>query len=648
MPFAMHTPGSAKRDDRPTPLPEGRADHNPSPEGHDDRSTPFPEENDDRSCFGLPRRFLRKRPLRAFLAVVVALTALGAAPAAQSQPQCFNETGYCIDEPAFAQYFTARGGARTLGFPVSRVFVLEGFRVQFYQRVVLQLQGGNVARLNLLDPGILPVTHANQSTFPAPDAGLAANAPRSDDPAYAQRVVEYLGGVSPDGWNDLPVGFSNLFNSTVPAEGVTPEIRTLLNLEIWGLPTSPPAFDPGNRDFVYQRFQRGIMHYRADCRCSEGILVGDYLKTVLTGRDLPPDLAADMRSSRFFGQYAPGANGWVARPGELTDSDLTAAFEPGTGGPGVVIATPTPVPDAPTATPVPPTATPVPAAVPSTVLSGVVKPAQSGIRVLFLNLPLEATTAADGAYNVSDLPLGEHFLYAMDPKGQVSDTYRLNVQAVGPATLNLDMQEFKPGSPGLYVGHVVNASGAAVSGATVWRLGGAGRTMSEGQGLFRLVDSFPEGANQKPPDKINLVAVSGDRWGFVSADFASGPNKDRLEIKLSRIGSPPASPRRVFDFMSPSNKVFDTNEAEFFTARWTNNGNDFIDIDVVDKDGKALPDGSFTLKSSQCMGECNTFDGSGTSVRLPRNVSFRIVVKGKNGGDPTKPGWDQAQLVSLK
>ena len=48
------------------------------------------------------------------VAVVVALTALGAAPAAQSQPQCFNETGYCIDEPAFTGYFNARGGARTL------------------------------------------------------------------------------------------------------------------------------------------------------------------------------------------------------------------------------------------------------------------------------------------------------------------------------------------------------------------------------------------------------------------------------------------------------------------------------------------------------------------------------------------------------
>src|SRR5215216_6457461 len=229
--------------------------------------------------------------------VCAALASLAAASPAQ-QPQCFNETGFCIDEPAFASYFNSRGGARILGFPVSRVFVLEGFRVQFYQRVVLQLQGNDVARLNLLDPGILPVTHANQSAFPAPDPGLAADAPRPDDPAYAERVVDYLRNVAPDNWNGLPVGFSALFNSTVPAEGVTPEIRTLLNLEIWGLPTSQPAFDPGNRDFVYQRFQRGIMHFRAGCGCTEGILVGDYLKTVMTGRDLPPDLAADMQSSR--------------------------------------------------------------------------------------------------------------------------------------------------------------------------------------------------------------------------------------------------------------------------------------------------------------------------------------------------------------
>ena len=252
--------------------------------------------------------------------LVVALLAVPAlsAPAAAVPPrqvQCYPETGFCIDQPAFQEYFSMRGGARTLGFPVSRAFRLEGFTVQFFQRVVLQQQTGTVARLNLLDPSILPVTRANQSVFPAPDPSLATAAPDPSDPAYPSRVVEYLSAVSPNTWNGLPVGFSNLFNTTVPAEGgVSPEIRTLLNLEIWGLPTSHPQPDPGNGSFVYQRFQRGIMHFRTECGCTEGILVGDYLKAVLTGRDLPGDLAAEMAGSRYFAQYAPGGAGWVARP----------------------------------------------------------------------------------------------------------------------------------------------------------------------------------------------------------------------------------------------------------------------------------------------------------------------------------------------
>ncbi|HEY3058400.1 MAG TPA: hypothetical protein VGL99_05440 [Chloroflexota bacterium] len=576
-----------------------------------------------------------------FLGLTLALMSASAvaAPSAQT-PQCFDETGFCIDDATFQSYFANRGGARILGFPVSRTFRLEGFNVQFFQRVVLQNQGGNVARLNLLDPGILPVTHANQSEFPAPDPGLAADAPRPDDPAYAARVVEYLRSVSPDSWNGLPVGFSSLFNTTVPAEGVSPEIRTLLNLEIWGLPTSAPAFDPGNRGFVYQRFQRGIMHFRTDCGCTDGILVGDYLKTVLTGKDLPPDLANDMRASRFFGQYAPGANGWVARPSELTDTDLTAAFEPGRGQPQVPatatplpLATPTPVPEAPTPTPIPTAA-----------LSGLVKPAQSGIRVAFLDIPLETTTAGDGAYAIAGIPLGEHFLYAMDAKGQVSDTYRVSLNAALVA-LNIDLQEFKPGSPGLFVGHIVNASGAPVSGATVWRVGGAGRTTSEAQGLFRLVDTFADSGNPKPPDKLTIIAVSGDRWGLQSFDFSGGPNKNRLEVKLTHQGSAPVSPKHVSDFKST---VFDANAADAFTARWPNNGSDLIAVDVVDKDGKPLPDGSFTMKSTGCMGECDTFEGSGISIKLPRNIPFRLAVRGKNGGDPAKPGWDEAQLVSFK
>jgi hypothetical protein len=101
---------------------------------------------------------------------------------------------------------------------------------------------------------------------------------------------------------------------------------TLLNLEIWGLPTSQPAADPGNGGFIYQRYQRGIMHYRSECGCTEGILIGEYFKAVITGANLPSDLEADMQGSRYYRQYAPGLPGAVARPDQLPSTDLTGAF----------------------------------------------------------------------------------------------------------------------------------------------------------------------------------------------------------------------------------------------------------------------------------------------------------------------------------
>jgi hypothetical protein len=128
---------------------------------------------------------------------------------------------------------------------------------------------------------------------------------------------------------------------------------TLLNLEIWGLPTSNPAADPGNGGFVYQRFQRGIMHYRAEVPVTEGILVGEYLKSVITARNLPTDLATDMQGSRFYGQYSPGAPGWTARPADLPNTDMNGAFEPGTGAVTQPTPQPTTVPATPTATAVP-------------------------------------------------------------------------------------------------------------------------------------------------------------------------------------------------------------------------------------------------------------------------------------------------------
>ena len=272
-------------------------------------------------------------------------------PPGSSQANCFPETDFCITNPQFANYFAERGGVRILGYPISRSFTLEGFEVQFFQRVILQMQGGQVARLNVLDPNVMPMTRANQSTFPPPDPALAAQAPPVTSPTYAQDVSAFIQRVSPNTWNGMPVGFYTLFSTTVPVDvaftGQTanPDQVTLLNLEIWGLPTSNPAADPNNGGFVYQRWQRGIMHFRAEGPVTEGVLVGDYFKSVITGKNLPPDLAADMQGSRYFGQYSPGSPGWVARPGELPSTDMTNAFEPGTGA----VTVPTPPPATPPA-----------------------------------------------------------------------------------------------------------------------------------------------------------------------------------------------------------------------------------------------------------------------------------------------------------
>jgi hypothetical protein len=300
--------------------------------------------------------------LSGFLLIVVA-SALAPSPReSDAQAGCFPETGFCVTNPAFMEYFQIRGGVRIMGYPISRSFTLDGFEVQFFQRVVMQLQGGQVARLNVLDPSIMPMTRANQSVFPAPDPDLAAQAPQVGSPDYARQVVEYVRRVAPDTWNGQQVGFFNLFNTTVPVElafpGIAPnpDLVTLLNLEIWGLPTSNPAADPGNGGFIYQRFQRGIMHYRAEVPVTEGILVGEYLKAVITNRNLPSDLAQDIQGSRFRAQYSPGVPGWVARPAELPNSDLTNAFEPGTGSVTVPTIQPTPV--QPTAVPATATATP--------------------------------------------------------------------------------------------------------------------------------------------------------------------------------------------------------------------------------------------------------------------------------------------------
>ncbi len=305
------------------------------------------------------------------------------------QGECFTQTGFCITAPDFQTYFNLRGGVDTFGYPVSREFNLQGFPVQFFQGQILQrLPDGSVATLNLLDPGLMPATHINGSTFPAADPTLVASTPRLTDPEYATDIINFLQKNTPNSFAGQPVDFQNTFMDTVslstafPNGGGDPSILPLLNLEIWGAVTSPAEADPNNHDFVYQRFQRGIMHYRSDCKCTERILLADWFKSVMLGSvqaaipptptsnlgpslaalgfqqraavvepmfyqrlaqsagPLPSDLAADMASSPFLNQWQPGGVRGLARPDQLPGTDLTNAFVPDLPGYGTPAAAP--------------------------------------------------------------------------------------------------------------------------------------------------------------------------------------------------------------------------------------------------------------------------------------------------------------------
>jgi N-acetylmuramoyl-L-alanine amidase len=291
----------------------------------------------------------------------------------------FPQTGYKVVDDPFWSYFSKRGGIRTFGYPVSNPFVLYGFRVQVFQRAMLQLRpDGSVAMVNVLDDGMLPYTTVNGSTFPASDGEVIKRQPKVGEPDYHQKALQFVRDNAPDEWQGLRVGFFETFSKSVRAEEAFPEgggnsgLLLGFNLEVWGLPTSRPMADPGNAGFVYQRFQRGIMHYDTACRCTQGLLLADYVKSVLTAYNLPLDLSAQAQKSPLYGQYDPSQPAWLARPSELASSDLTNAFRsddvqpkpfrtlterPATSVTPPGAAPPPPAPPAPPAPPTPPAPT---------------------------------------------------------------------------------------------------------------------------------------------------------------------------------------------------------------------------------------------------------------------------------------------------
>jgi hypothetical protein len=289
--------------------------------------------------------------LALLLLLISVLVTGGHAVNAQGDLRLFQETGFRVFNDSVWDYFSNNGAVETFGFPVSRTFRLLGCNVQIFQRLVVQVCDGQApAIMNLLDPEIFPYTQVNGSLFPGPDDALKASTPRVGTPEYAG-ILDFVRASAPDDFNGQPVGFGATF------------LRTG-GLGIWGTPISRPMTDPNNASFVYQRFQRGIMHYVGG-EGTHGLLLADTLKAIMLGPEragigLPGDLAAQAGGSPFFAQYCPGEDRWLCRPGDLIATDLTGAFQPGTDP---IAGRDEPTVSQPTATPMPlstPTDTPTP------------------------------------------------------------------------------------------------------------------------------------------------------------------------------------------------------------------------------------------------------------------------------------------------
>ncbi|MBV9546139.1 MAG: hypothetical protein JOY61_17355 [Chloroflexi bacterium] len=240
------------------------------------------------------------------------------APTLTHDAQYYSQTGFRVDDQ-MVNFFQTRGAVDTFGYPISRVFTFLGCPVQMYQRLIIQMCGGSApAVINMLDPEIFPYTRINGSVFPGPDEALKQQTPPVSSATYSADIIPFIQTNTPDQYQGQPVNFWQ----TWQARG---------GLEILGTPISHPQVDSSNSNFIYMRFQRVILHYRAGIG-TEPLLLADYLKQVILGPgapNLPPDLQQQASGSRFYQQYCRGQRLWLCRPNDLSGTDLTYAFEQG-------------------------------------------------------------------------------------------------------------------------------------------------------------------------------------------------------------------------------------------------------------------------------------------------------------------------------
>ena len=115
----------------------------------------------------------------------------------------------------------------------------------------------------LLVPGVamaqesaFPTTY-NGLTLPAANPALTFVAPSPNDPNYAARLQVFLQA-------EIGEPFASAYTDAGGAD-------------VLGLPTSAPTSDPHNPNFVYQRFQNGILFYNATTGTTEPLSIGNAL-----------------------------------------------------------------------------------------------------------------------------------------------------------------------------------------------------------------------------------------------------------------------------------------------------------------------------------------------------------------------------------
>lgn len=263
-------------------------------------------------------------------AVLTAVATAGPARADESDALFFSETGFGVWNPEIRAYFESRGGVDTFGFPISNVFTLYGLDVQLFQRLGVQIgSSGSPRGLDILQSPYLDYRHFGGLTIPQVDDDLIAAAPTVGTPGYAEAVRAFIRAHVPDSWQGRDVGFLRTFLAAAPPEPPS-HLRELAALEIWGFPRSRPTPDPANANFIYQRFQRGVMYYTATTGATSGLPLGDHLKSLITGERLSASLATAAGANPLLRQYAPHLPLGMRRPAELLNTDLTDAFLPAT------------------------------------------------------------------------------------------------------------------------------------------------------------------------------------------------------------------------------------------------------------------------------------------------------------------------------